>query len=83
MDDIRRLEEKVATGEISADEYRELVDKARRVHIPVSAAWEQPSGEMTQIVGVDEATTVVPAEDPTQRIAIDDAARTVSIDPPR
>lgn len=30
-----------------------------KVHIPVSAAWEAPSGEMTQIVGTDEKTTMV------------------------
>ena len=29
------------------------------VPIPVSAAWEAPSGEMTQIVGTDDKTTVV------------------------
>jgi hypothetical protein len=30
-----------------------------KVHIPVSAAWEAPSGEMTQIVGTRDETTVV------------------------
>jgi hypothetical protein len=30
-----------------------------KVPIPVSAAWEAPSGEMTQIVGRDDETTVV------------------------
>jgi hypothetical protein len=30
-----------------------------KVHIPRSAAWEAPSGEMTQIVGTDDKTTVV------------------------
>lgn len=30
-----------------------------QVPIPTSAAWEAPSGEMTQIVGTDDATTVV------------------------
>ncbi|MPZ81353.1 MAG: hypothetical protein GEV28_13505 [Actinophytocola sp.] len=30
-----------------------------RVHIPVSAAWEAPSGEMTQIVGARDETTTV------------------------
>ena len=30
-----------------------------KVPIPVSAAWEAPSGEMTQIVGTDDRTTVV------------------------
>lgn len=28
-------------------------------HIPVSAAWEAPSGEMTQIVGTQDNTTLV------------------------
>lgn len=31
----------------------------KRVHIPRSAAWEAPSGEMTQIVGTQDHTTVV------------------------
>jgi hypothetical protein len=30
-----------------------------KVRIPVSAAWEAPSGEMTQIVGTRDETTVV------------------------
>lgn len=30
-----------------------------RVRIPVSAAWEAPSGEMTQIVGTRDETTMV------------------------
>lgn len=30
-----------------------------QVPIPVSAAWEAPSGEMTQIVGTADETTVV------------------------
>ncbi|OLF06341.1 hypothetical protein BLA60_32415 [Actinophytocola xinjiangensis] len=29
------------------------------VHIPRSAAWEAPSGEMTQIVGTRDETTLV------------------------
>lgn len=32
-----------------------------KVPIPVSAAWEAPSGEMTQIVGTQDPTTVVNA----------------------
>lgn len=32
-----------------------------KVPIPVSAAWEAPSGEMTQIVGTDDKTSVVNA----------------------
>ena len=31
-----------------------------KLRIPVSAAWEAPSGEMTQIVGTDDRTTAVP-----------------------
>ncbi len=38
----------------------ETTPKAK-VHIPVSAAWEAPSGEMTQIVGTQDKTTVVDA----------------------
>ena len=30
-----------------------------KVPIPVSAAWEAPSGEMTQIVGTDDKTSLV------------------------
>jgi hypothetical protein len=30
-----------------------------KVPIPVSAAWEAPSGEMTQIVGTSDKTTMV------------------------
>jgi len=33
-----------------------------RTHIPTSAAWEAPSGEMTQIVGTQDHTTVVPRQ---------------------
>lgn len=33
--------------------------ESQRVHIPRSAAWEAPSGEMTQIVGTQDHTTVV------------------------
>ncbi len=33
-----------------------------KVPIPTSAAWEAPSGEMTQIVGVADETTVVEIE---------------------
>lgn len=32
-----------------------------QVPIPMSAAWEAPSGEMTQIVGTHDETTVVDA----------------------
>lgn len=37
----------------------EQSDDKPKVHIPVSAAWEAPSGEMTQIVGTQDKTTVV------------------------
>jgi hypothetical protein len=33
-----------------------------KVPIPVSAAWEAPSGEMTQIVGTDDRTTAVASD---------------------
>lgn len=35
-------------------------DPKKKVPIPASAAWEAPSGEMTQIVGTEDRTTVVP-----------------------
>jgi hypothetical protein len=51
-----------AAGTPAADEVAEekAAEKAK-VHIPVSAAWEAPSGEMTQIVGTQDKTTVVNA----------------------
>lgn len=59
-DEYRALSE-----EILADADREAAARtqpapAERVHIPTSAAWEAPSGEMTQIVGTRDETTVVP-----------------------
>jgi hypothetical protein len=42
------------TGDKAADKAGD-----KEVHIPVSAAWEAPSGEMTQIVGTDDKTTLV------------------------
>lgn len=33
-----------------------------KVPIPVSAAWEAPSGEMTQIVGTHDETTTVASD---------------------
>jgi hypothetical protein len=39
-----------------------------KVHIPVSAAWEAPSGEMTQIVGTRDETTTVETETITETI---------------
>jgi len=66
----RELGERRTAGEISADDYRRLCEGVlaeadqeaaarERVHIPRSAAWEAPSGEMTQIVGARDETTVV------------------------
>ena len=50
-----------ADREAAAETKPSPPDKTSRqkVPIPVSAAWEAPSGEMTQIVGTDEKTTVV------------------------
>jgi hypothetical protein len=71
---LRLLGERLTSGEITTAEYRVesegiLVEADReaaaetqerpKVAIPVSAAWEAPSGEMTQIVGTDERTHVV------------------------
>jgi hypothetical protein len=39
-----------------------------KVRIPVSAAWEAPSGEMTQIVGTDDRTTTVTGDSITDRL---------------
>lgn len=50
-------------GEILAEADKEAADEEaadrKRVHIPASAAWEEPSGEMTQIVGTRDDTTPV------------------------
>jgi hypothetical protein len=84
QDRLRDLGERLASGEITTDEYRResegILAEAdaeaaaatqpadqpappsadrTKVHIPVSAAWEAPSGEMTQIVGTKDETTVV------------------------
>lgn len=96
QDRLRDLGERLASGEITTDDYRRLsegilaeadAEKAAgtaagpatgkatvsatetadetqpvdrpKVHIPKSAAWEAPSGEMTQIVGTKDETTVV------------------------
>lgn len=82
---LRDLGERLASGEITTNDYRkaseEILAEADaeaaadtqpaetqsaeaqkpKVHIPVSAAWEAPSGEMTQIVGTQDKTTVVNA----------------------
>jgi hypothetical protein len=66
------LADELTTGRITIDEYRErseeiLADAEQdadvtaptRVHIPASAAWEAPTGEMTQIVGTRDETTLI------------------------
>jgi hypothetical protein len=63
----RELGEQLTSGRITTDEYRERSasilaeadQEAARVRIPRSAAWEAPSGEMTQIVGTRDETTIV------------------------
>jgi hypothetical protein len=64
-DDYRRLSEEIlaeadaeAAAETQPTETQPPGEKPK-VHIPVSAAWEAPSGEMTQIVGTQDKTTVV------------------------
>lgn len=62
-DDYRRLSEEIlaeADAEAEAAAETQPTEKPK-VHIPVSAAWEAPSGEMTQIVGTQDPTTVVNA----------------------
>ena len=72
---LRDLGERLTSGEITTNESRTLSEgiladadaeavaqaEKAKVHIPVSAAWEAPSGEMTQIVGTQDRTTVVSA----------------------
>ncbi|GAB1511936.1 hypothetical protein [Actinophytocola sp. KF-1] len=62
-DDYRRSSEGIlaeADAEAAANAAAETQPAGRqRVHIPRSAAWEAPSGEMTQIVGTQDKTTVV------------------------
>ena len=64
-DDYRRSSEEIlaeADAEAAAETAAETRPAERpRVHIPRSAAWEAPSGEMTQIVGTQDPTTVVGA----------------------
>ncbi len=58
-DDYRRSSEEIL-AEADAEAAAETRPAERpRVHIPRSAAWEAPTGEMTQIVGTQDATTVV------------------------
>ncbi|OLF18349.1 hypothetical protein [Actinophytocola xanthii] len=73
QDRFRELGEELTSGRITTDEYRrrsaEILAEAdresereaerKRVHIPRSAAWEAPSGEMTQLVGARDDTTLV------------------------
>jgi hypothetical protein len=75
-DRLRALGEELIAGEITTGDYRERceellaeadrerTEQPRRVHIPTSAAWEAPSGEMTQIVGTREETTPLSAPEP-------------------
>lgn len=61
-DDYRRLSEAIlaeADAETNAAAETQPTEAQRVVHIPRSAAWEAPSGEMTQIVGTQDHTTVV------------------------
>jgi hypothetical protein len=63
-DDYRRLSEEIlaeADAEAAAETQPTgtTPEEKPKVHIPVSAAWEAPSGEMTQIVGTQDKTTVV------------------------
>ena len=60
-DDYRRVSEEIlAEADAAANAAAETQPAERqRVHIPRSAAWEAPSGEMTQIVGTQDKTTVV------------------------
>lgn len=63
-DDYRRSSEGIlaeADAETNAAAETQPTEPAEspRVHIPRSAAWEAPSGEMTQIVGTQDHTTVV------------------------
>jgi hypothetical protein len=48
-----------ADREAAAETQPAAEKNEKKVHIPVSAAWEAPSGEMTQIVGTDDKTTHV------------------------
>jgi hypothetical protein len=79
QDRFRALGEELTSGKITTGDYRERCeeilaeadreageDEPRRVHIPVSAAREAPSGEMTQIVGARDDTT--PLSDPQREI---------------
>jgi hypothetical protein len=78
QDRFRELGEELTSGRITTDEYRrrsadilaeaDRESERERVHIPRSAAWEAPSGEMTQLVGARDDTTLVKltSEDPAE-----------------
>lgn len=71
--EITTAQYRVESEEILAEADREAADtmtvpavptstdeaERQKVRIPVSAAWEAPSGEMTQIVGTRDETTLV------------------------
>jgi hypothetical protein len=73
QDRFRALGDELTSRKITTDEYRTRVEEVladadrdtvapKRVHIPASAAWESPSGEMTQIVGTRDETAPVSNE---------------------
>jgi len=66
-----------ADREAAAETQPTPPDKSARekVPIPTSAAWEAPSGEMTQIVGTRDETTVV-KDSISDRLEQPDAPRT-------
>lgn len=49
----------LAAAETQPTEQPQEPEQRAKPHIPVSAAWEAPSGEMTQIVGTQDNTTLV------------------------
>lgn len=60
-----------APSELSGASGASGVSGRGKVHIPVSAAWEAPSGEMTQIVGRDDRTTAVSVDSIAERLERD------------
>jgi hypothetical protein len=54
----KRSESVLAEADQEAADATQPTEKPKP-HIPVSAAWEAPSGEMTQIVGMKDETTLV------------------------
>ena len=67
-----------ADREAAADTQPAPPEKTARekVPIPASAAWEAPSGEMTQIVGMTDETTMVPDGEIATRLDQPDDPRT-------